>query len=154
MPPVDRESSFLRFARAVEPGLRGALVTYHGPERGLEALNDALLYGWCHWERVQGMRNPVGYLYRVGQRAGRRRRKRLRALPVLVDSGPPWIEPALAAALRALTPRQRQVVVLVEGYEWTQREAADLLGIRPASVQTHLARGLAALRASLGVDDE
>ena len=66
--------SFLEFARAAEPRLRYALVAALGVERGLEATNNALVYGWEHWERVGGMDNPIGYLYRVGQRKGRRRR--------------------------------------------------------------------------------
>jgi DNA-directed RNA polymerase specialized sigma24 family protein len=41
--------------------------------------------------------------------------------------------------------------VLVEGFEWTHREAAEVLGISASSVQTHLERGLAQLRRSLGV---
>ena len=39
---VEREQPFRRFARAVEPGLRAALVAHFGREQGLEALNDAL----------------------------------------------------------------------------------------------------------------
>ena len=152
--PSEESSSFLRFARAVEPGLRGALIAYHDVERGMEAVNDALLYGWRHWPRVRRMSNPVGYLYRVGQRSARRRRKSPRLPPTDLTVEPPWVEPGLPAALAALTPRQRQVVVLVEAFEWTQRETADLLGIRPGSVQTHLARGLARLRGELGIAHE
>jgi DNA-directed RNA polymerase specialized sigma24 family protein len=154
MSSVEREQSFRRFARTVEPGLRAALVGNLGPERGAEALNDALVHGWRHWERVQQMNNPAGYLYRVGQRAGRRRRKRLDRLPDAPASREPWVEPGLWRALQSLSVRQRQVVLLVEALEWTQREAADLLGIRPASVQTHLARGMGRLRDALGAGDE
>jgi DNA-directed RNA polymerase specialized sigma24 family protein len=46
------------------------------------------------------------------------------------------------------------VVVLVEAFEYTHQEAADLLGIGRSSVQTHLERGLERLRLALGVDDE
>ena len=154
MPDRGRESEFLQFARRAEPGLRAALVTYHGAERGLEATNDALLYGWRNWDRISRMRNPAGYLYRVGQRAARRRRRTTALVGPAASERQPWVEPGLFAALEALSPRQRQVVVLVVGYEWTQREVADLLGIRPASVQTHLARALASLRDDLGVDHE
>ncbi len=153
MPRTEEETSFLRFARALEPGLKAALMSYHGSGTGPEATNDALLYGWRHWSRVRRMSNPAGYLYRVGQRSARRRRKRPLPDPVSTPRTP-WVEPGLLSALEALTVRQRQVVVLVEAYEWTQREVADLLGIKVSSVQTHLGRAIAYLSAELGVEHE
>ena len=141
----------MEFARVAEPRLRYALVAGHGAEVGREAAQDALVYGWRHWERVSGMANPVGYLYRVGQRAARRRRVMPRPDPIIPEDRPPWVEPKLSAALARLSPRQREVVVLVDAFEWTHREVADLLGIRLSSVQTHLERGLARLRTALGV---
>jgi DNA-directed RNA polymerase specialized sigma24 family protein len=148
------EPSFVEFARRAEPQLRYALVARYGAERGLEAANDALVLGWQHWERVRGLANPVGYLYRVGQRAARRRRLVPRSGAPAVEYRPPWVEPRLSAALAQLSPRQREVVVLVSAFEWTQREVAELLGVRPSSVQTHLERGLARLRAALGVSGD
>jgi len=148
------EGSFVEFARLAEPALRCALVAGHGAERGREAANDALVYGWRHWDRVQGMANPVGFLYRVGQHAARRRRLAPAADPVPPSTGPPWVEPGLSAALAQLSRRQREVVVLVDAFEWTQQEVAQLLGTRPSSVQTHLERGLARLRTSLGVSGD
>jgi RNA polymerase sigma factor (sigma-70 family) len=64
----------------------------------------------------------------------------------------PLIEPGLLDALRALTEHQRVAVLLVHGYGWTHREAADLLGIRPSSLRNHLRRALTHLRAALEVD--
>jgi len=148
------EASFVEFARTAEPRLRYALVARYGADRGREAANDALVFGWRHWERVQGMANPVGYLYRVGQRAARRRRPVPAADPIGQEHRPPWVEPGLSAALARLSPRQREVVVLVDAFEWTYQEVADLLGIRASSVQTHLERGLARLRAALGVSED
>jgi DNA-directed RNA polymerase specialized sigma24 family protein len=148
------EASFVDFARGAEPALRCALVAAYGVERGREAANDALVYGWCHWDRVQGMANPVGYLYRVGEHAARRRRVVPRPDPIVAEDQPPWVEPGLSAALARLSRRQREVVVLVDAFEWTHGEVADLLGIRVSSVQTHLERGLSRLRAALGVSDD
>ncbi len=141
----------MRFAREVEPGLRIALVAAHGADRGLEATNDALTYAWQHWGRVSRLDNPAGYLYRVAQRKARRRRLTPRAEAEAPDIRYPWIEPRLSEALAALSPRQRQVVVLVESYQLTFRETADLLGVSVSSVQTHLDRGLERLRLVLGV---
>ena len=60
----------------------------------------------------------------------------------------------MPAALRKLSPKQRQVVVLVYAFEWTQAEVADLLGVRPTTVQNHVERGMAKLRHALKVDDD
>jgi RNA polymerase sigma factor (sigma-70 family) len=60
-------------------------------------------------------------------------------------------EPALPGALGALSRNQRIAVVLIYAFEWTEQEVADLLGISRSSVRTHLERGLARLKGSLGV---
>lgn len=144
----------MAFARSVEPGLRLALTASHGFDRGLEATNDALVHGWQHWERVRTMDNPAGYLFRVGQRKARRRR----LIPDLLSVNPvgrnPWFEPHLSSALKDLSSRQRQVVVLIEAFEWTYREVCELLGLRLSSVQTHHERAMARLRERLGANPE
>ena len=67
-------------------------------------------------------------------------------------SDSPWIEPALPAALQRLSSRQRTAVMLIKGYGWTYQEVADLTGISVSSVQNHVERALAKLRADLEVD--
>jgi RNA polymerase sigma factor (sigma-70 family) len=64
----------------------------------------------------------------------------------------PWIEPALPAALEALTSQQRVSVVLAHGFGWTQREIAELLEISTSTVQNHIERAVAKLRVALEVD--
>ena len=54
---------------------------------------------------------------------------------------------ALTAALEELAPRQRAVLVLRFYEDLTIDRVADVLGISASSVTTHVARGLAALRA-------
>ena len=147
---------FTAFVRANQDGLRHALVAGYGLEVGREAAEEALVYGWEHWDRVQGMDNPCGYLYRVGTRRAQALKK---PQPKLLFPAPPvahnpWIEPGLPDALAALSPKQRTVVVLVHGYGLSWREAAQLLRISAGSVQRHLERGLARLRRTLGVTDD
>lgn len=142
---------FEAFFAEQEPKLRRALVAACGAGRGREATVEALSWAWEHWDSVRTMDNPTGYLFRVGQSRSRdRRRSATCSFPAPVTHEP-WVEPALPAGLAALSEQQRVVVVLVHGFEWTQREVADLLGISTSSVQTHLERGLHKLRAHLEV---
>jgi RNA polymerase sigma-70 factor (sigma-E family) len=62
---------------------------------------------------------------------------------------------ALAAALRRLPRRQREVVVLRYLVGLPDREVADALGIEEGTVRTHARRGLGALRSRglLGQED-
>ena len=142
--------SFVAFAERVTPRLKAALVAAVGVDRAPDAAAEALAYGWEHWDDLQQMDNPAGYLYRVGVSRGRRRRRRP-VFPAPTDGEMPWVEPGLPKALAGLSERQRVTVVLVHCLGWTQEEVADLLGISRGSVQTHLERGLHRLRASLGV---
>jgi DNA-directed RNA polymerase specialized sigma24 family protein len=147
------EKSFEEFVGDARHRLSFALAAAYGPEVGAEATSEALAYAWENWDRLQGMQNPIGYLYRVGQsRAKRFFWKRPPVAPDLPAHSDPWVEPGLPAALGRLTRRQRIAVVLVEGFGWTQLEVAELLGLSRSSVQKHLSRGLAHLRSELKVD--
>jgi RNA polymerase sigma-70 factor (ECF subfamily) len=147
---------FTEFARGAAPRLNVALTAAYGPEVGHDAASEALAYGWQHWDRLRGMDNPAGYLYRVGQSRARRLRKWWRRVPCppvpeWASNPEPWIEPGLPGALRSLTRRQRVAVVLVCGYGWTQTEVAELLGISRTAVEQHMERGLRSLRRDLKV---
>jgi RNA polymerase sigma factor (sigma-70 family) len=56
----------------------------------------------------------------------------------------------LVRALKNLSRRQRDVVVLRYLFGYSEREIADALGIAPGSVKRHASRGLTALRAEMG----
>ena len=68
----ERNRDFERFVAGTELRLRRALTASYGPVVGRDAAVDALSWAWEHWERLQAMDNPVGYLYRVGQTASAR----------------------------------------------------------------------------------
>jgi len=145
----DKAAAFTRFVESAEPRLRIALAASLGQEQGRDAVSEAFAWGWEHWDRLAAMENPIGYLYRVG-RSSIRDPKRPVFAPAPV-SQQPRIEPGLPAALKRLSERQRVVVVLVHGFDWTHVEVADLLGVNPPTVATHLRRALAKLRKSLKV---
>lgn len=145
--------SFDAFARRAEQRLSIALCAAYGPEIGAEATAEALAYAWEHWDRLAEMVNPLGYLYRVGQSKSRRFRwRRPPIAPEPESTGEVVVEPGLLAALRKLSSQQRTAVVLINSYDWTQQEVADLLGISRSSVQTHHERGMQRLRRALEVD--
>lgn len=148
------QQTFTSFVEEIQDRLRHALVARFGLEAGREAAAEALSYGWEHWDRIGAMDNAAGYLYRVGQHRAMRRLRHRPLFPAPPVTSEPIVEPKLTAALSSLSPKQRQVVVLVHGYEMTHQEAADLLGLTRGSIQRHLDRGLAKLRNELGVRHE
>lgn len=145
------ERTFTRFVKEAEPRLSYALAAAYGVEVGAEATADALAWAWEHWEKVRAMDNPAGYLYRVAQSKARRYHRPRRLFPSLPEPEVPNVDPELARALEALSPRQRAAAVLVHGFGFTEREVADLLGISRWSVRTHADRALARLEKMLGV---
>ncbi len=151
MDGTGEEGEFEEFVASVEPRLRRALIACFGPERGREATADALGWAWEHRDRISAWGDPVAYLFRVGQ--SRSRGRKVRPVFERPATEEPWVEPKLAAALAGLPERQRLAVFLVFGAGWTQVEAAEVMGVRPSTVQQHVERGLAKLRAVIGEED-
>lgn len=153
-----------------EDRLRRAFVARFGLEIGIEVTAEAIAWAWEHREQLDSMKNPTGYLFRVGQSRSRRllRWKRERPVfpqalgtqtaagtkaewlvPVSSEVNPP--EPQLGGALAALNDNQRTAVILVHCFEWTYSEVAELLGVPMHTVRNRVHRGMTKLRKSLGV---
>ena len=147
--PVD---DFDVFIEQVRPRLARAFVAAYGPDRGEEALAEAMAVAWEQFDDIVWMANPAGFLYRVGQtRSKPRRRLQSVRFPPPENLGLPDVEPALPGALDQLTERQRVCVALVHGFGWTHQEVADLLDVARTSVQNHVERGLRTIRSEMGV---
>ena len=148
-----RVDGFVEFVEANESRLRHALTAALGFEAGKEAAAEALAYGWEHWDRVEAMGNPVGYLYTVGRSKGRKLLSWARPVfPSIPEDRTPWFEPGLPDALAALPQRERTGVLLLHGYGWHMTEVAETLGVSKSTVQTHAERGMRKLRRKLGVE--
>ncbi|MEM8620415.1 MAG: sigma-70 family RNA polymerase sigma factor [Actinomycetota bacterium] len=147
--PSDR---FAAFADGPGARLRQVLVAQHGVDLGVDLSADALAYAWEHWERIEPMDNPVGYLYRVARTAGRRQRRLARrdVFPPERDREHPPFDIGLHRALVALPERRRACVVLVHVFDWTYAETADALSVTVSVVRNELHRGLRQLRHELG----
>jgi DNA-directed RNA polymerase specialized sigma24 family protein len=152
---MDRRPSatqaFTEFVKQVEPRLSYAFFAAYGPDVGADVTAEVLEYAWRNWARVEGMGNPAGYLYRVGQSRARWYRRPPVPFPSVDGPESSRFEPGLPDALRRLSRNQRIAVVLIYGLEWTEQEVADLLGRSRSTIRTHLERGLTRLRAALEV---
>ena len=73
--------------------LHRALVARNGLDRGADAAASAMAWAWEHRDELAAIDNPVGYLYRVGQRSLRRGyrldRRLLDLLPTRSPTTPP-----------------------------------------------------------------
>jgi RNA polymerase sigma-70 factor, ECF subfamily len=126
-----------------------------------EIMQDAFLRVWERWDRVSGLEDPVGYLYRTGMNVFRSRARRaavavrrtLHQLPA--DDGLAAVEEreALVRALAPLTRRQRAAVVLTDVLGFTSEEAAGALGVSASTVRVLAARGREVLRKGMGESD-
>jgi RNA polymerase sigma factor (sigma-70 family) len=156
-------SGFEEFFHEQHEGLFGALwlVTRNAHEAE-ELAQDAFLRVWERWTRVSAMDDAAGYLYRTAMNLFRSRRRRAAvALRRLVGRLPPddrlaavEAKDAVLRALGGLTARQRAALVFTDLYGYTSQEAAQVLGIRPATVRVLAARGRAALREGMRERDE
>jgi RNA polymerase sigma factor (sigma-70 family) len=146
--------SFTDFAKCALVKIRAGLIAAFGPELGSDAAAQAMAYGWEHWDRVQEMENPSGYLYRVGRSYAVRtlQRRRRQKAPAASHHESPWVEPRLEEVLRRLPERQRVAVSLIHGYGFSLQDVADLWGVGRSTVQAHVDRAMTQLRAELGVD--
>lgn len=147
---TDGGGGFDEFVAGLEPRLRRAFVGSRGVDGAADAVAEALGWAWEHWDEVQVMANPAGYLYRVGQ--SRTRTRKTPSLPPVEDLRLPEVEPMLVPALLELSEQQRTAVWLVHGCHWRQTEAAEAMGITTSAVSTHVARALAHLRDRLEVE--
>ncbi|MCY7412873.1 MAG: sigma-70 family RNA polymerase sigma factor [Salinibacterium sp.] len=145
---------FEEFVRTDGERLRRVMAAQYGIDIGADAANAALAWAWEEWERVSQMKNAAGYLYRVAQTHARRDRQSGRRVsyPPETATGRQVdvaLDDDLRSALLELTEQQRTAVLMVHAYGWTPTELAEITGSRPATVRSHLRRGLRELRTML-----
>ncbi|MGH3422227.1 MAG: sigma factor-like helix-turn-helix DNA-binding protein, partial [Streptosporangiaceae bacterium] len=74
---------------------------------------------------------------------------RIADLPAVEGAAGSLGDPRIMAALMRLPPRQRQVVALRLFLDLDTGRTAEVLGVAPGTVQAHMGRAMAALRADL-----
>jgi RNA polymerase sigma-70 factor, ECF subfamily len=113
---------------------------------------------WSHWGQIHGEDHAGGYVFKTAMRlCDKRRRRTAREVVGTVPERSRTTDPdsRLSAidALRGLPLRQRQSVVLRDWAGFETSEVARMLGTKESTVRVHLARGRAALRAVLTVEE-
>jgi RNA polymerase sigma-70 factor, ECF subfamily len=154
--PVSVATPIFEAFFALEHGrLFSALCATTGNRQEAEELmQEAFLRVWERWDRVSGLDDPVGYLYRTAMNLFR---KRLRRAKVAMRKAVGLVEGAdvyeavdarktVIAGLRELSPSQRAVVVLTNLRGFSSEEAAEMLGISAATVRALASRGRAKMR--------
>ena len=162
-PEPPRPITFEEFFDRERNRLFGAMCLITGSRHEAEEVTqDAFVSMWERWERVRGLEDPTGYLYRTAMNAFRKRARRASlAVRRAVGLTPPRDEIAAADARRmvmlglaALTPRQRAALVLTDLLEYSSEEAGGLLGVRPGTVRALAHQGRAAMRKRMESNDE
>jgi DNA-directed RNA polymerase specialized sigma24 family protein len=154
MAPSPTQVAFTEFLKSHGPGLRHAFIARYGPDVGTDVMGDVSEYAWKHWEKVSQMDNPSGWLYRVGQSRSRPYFRRPVRFPSPRPEGNTIIEPTLPGLVESLPERQRVAVLLTQAFGYTVREAAEIIGVTPSTVQQNTQRGLTRLRARMGVPSD
>lgn len=156
MPSVDFEELY----RATYPRVLAYARSMASREDADDAVADAYAIAWRRQRDIpQGA--ELGWLIGVTRRVlanTRRSRWRAGALHALLDLQPqaPGPDPAdriqdadLRAALLALSPLDREAVVLTAWFDLSSADAARALGITPAAFRMRAARARRRLRAEL-----
>ncbi|AKU16238.1 SigE family RNA polymerase sigma factor [Luteipulveratus mongoliensis] len=159
MRPAD-EDSFVAFVEASSPRLlRLAWLTCGDPHLAQELLQETYERVYVKWGKAS-VANPTAYTRRVLMNLTTDRWRRRRKETLSIDGTLPEVAGAdehgraedrdlLMRLLRALPPRERQIVVLRHYDDLSEREVADALGISLGTVKSSTSRGLATMRAAL-----
>ncbi|MHB8718646.1 MAG: RNA polymerase sigma factor [Candidatus Dormibacteria bacterium] len=156
IPSTRRDLDFDAVLRAERSHLYGiAHAILRDPPLAEDAVQDALLRAWRSWDSLRDESARRAWLVRicVNQCLNSRRAQLRRLLVSLRADAAAPTDPRLDGrlldldrAVLRLSPRQRAALLLHYHRGYSIDECADLMGCRPGSVRTHVARALDALR--------
>jgi RNA polymerase sigma factor (sigma-70 family) len=136
------------------------LVSVGDRDTAQELVAEAFARAWASWRTLSRHPAPTAWVIRTALNVNIswwRRRRREVTVPDAgavaglrtAEGSAGSVDPLIMAALLRLPARQRQVVALRLFLDLDTDHAARVLGIAPGTVQAHLGRALAALRADL-----
>ena len=158
--PAGEDGSYDQFFDVCLPKVLNLARRLTGsPSQAEDIAIEALGRTFAHWERVREMDHAQAWVMRVTTNLviGQARRRR---------TDPPIKSPetdmadavalrlALVATMLKLPRRQREAVALRYLVDLPEVEVAAAMGVTAGSVKKHLSRGLVAMRAALGTDNE
>ena len=148
------------YRRSKDECLFTVLLSVGDKDTAQDLVAEAFARAWASWRTVSRHPAPAAWVVRTALNANISRwRRRRREVPipdpaviadvVYADSPEGPVDPRIMAALLRLPARQRQVVALRLFLDLDTGRTAETLGIAPGTVQAHLGRAIAALRADL-----
>ena len=149
------------YAATRDDCLRVVLVRVGDRQLAEDLVSEAFVRAWTGWRTVRKHPAPRAWVVRTALNAHvswwRRRRHEV-ALdghdPAAPDGESAASGGPLAAALRRLPARQREVVTLRILLDLDTGTTAQVLGIAPGTVSAHLHRAVAALRSELPINSQ
>lgn len=139
-------TTFAEWYREAQPGLlESVLRAVHRRAVAEDALDEAFEKAFARWERVQSMRSPNGWVYRVAVNAARRqlsREVREGERLAFATAGRPAEPPPGGEAwlvVAELPVRQRTAVMLRHVGGMTEAEVAEAMGVTRSTVSSTLA---------------
>lgn len=158
---MNRYEGFEEFVRARGAALSRTAYLLCGDHSAAEELvQDSLVRAAAHWRRIQSA-NPEGYVRRImvnqhtswWRRIGRRERPYADITAIMEggrdDANVTTERLALVAALSALAPKQRAVIVMRYYEDMPQAEIAEVLGVTTGTVKRNTHDALRRLRTLL-----
>ncbi len=152
------EQAFAEFYRAAkDPCLRAVMATGTDRAAAEEAVAEAFARAWAGWLKVSKHPAPAAWVVRTALNHHVSRWRRTRREVALDEKIPAGAAPALAtlehqdlmAAVRALPPRQREVIALRIFLDLDTAQTGQVLGIAEGTVTAHLHRAMTALRGQI-----
>jgi DNA-directed RNA polymerase specialized sigma24 family protein len=139
----DHYASLVRVAALLTGDLR----------RAQKIVEDSFVAMHAHWRRLNDQDMALVYLRRCVIRRSRsvfpRRRAGGLPAPSSTAGTPGAAEPAVMAALRALSHQEREVLVLRYYAELPDTQIASAMGVSQAAVKSHATRAMSALHGVL-----
>jgi RNA polymerase sigma-70 factor (ECF subfamily) len=152
---VDDHTAFDDAVRSHSRRLLGLALSILGDQHEAEdAVQDTMMLAWRSWTSLRDPDRRGAWLKQICvRRCLRAKRRRFGLLPVTEQDRDPrdlaTADPDLDRAFRRLSRHQRAVIRLHYRDGYSLDECARLMGCRPGTARSHLARALTSLRQEL-----